>query len=59
MYNGTIKDKLSDENKRVAEKLGLVNSSNNKRHKTTKISDFHLEIVRQNIDKILNGEIKY
>ena len=57
MYNGTIKDKLSDENKRVAEKLGLVNSSNNKRHKTTKISDFHLEIVRQNIDKILNGEI--
>ena len=61
IYKGTIEGNLSNEEKRIAEELGLVKIIPIDRkepiYKGGKISDFHIDIVRKNIDKILSGEL--
>ena len=61
IYKGTIEGNLSNEEKRIAEELGLVKIIPIDRkepiYKGGKISDFHIDSVRKNIDKILSGEL--
>lgn len=61
IYNGSYKGTLSEEQRRTAEELGIVKKQKNDRQKPLKkgwkISQFHVDIVRDNIDKMLSGEI--
>lgn len=63
IYNGTTNNnRLSDEQKRIAEELGIVKKPQKDRQKPLvkggKISSFHVDIVKENLDGILNGDIK-
>jgi len=61
IYNGSHKGELSEEERKMAEELGIVKIVPCNRQKPLfkgrKISQFHVDIVRANIDKILTGEL--
>lgn len=61
IYKDTNKSRLSDEEKRIAEDLGIVKKISEDRQKPVfkggKISSFHINIIKENIDKILSGEL--
>lgn len=60
-YNGSHEGNLSDEERKLAEELGIVKKVPTNRQKPIfkggKISQFHIDIVKANITKILEGEL--
>ena len=61
IYKDTNKSRLSDEEKRMAEDLGIVKKIPEDRQKPVfkggKVSNFHINIIKENIDEILNGQL--
>lgn len=61
IYNGSHEGNLLDEERKSAEELGIVKKVSTNRQKPIfkggKISQFHIDIVKANITKILEGEL--
>ena len=60
IYNGNVSSELSEEERILAEELGLVKKqtkTSNPIIKGGKVSEFHVKILEENMDKILTGEL--
>lgn len=61
VYKGTIKSQVSDEEKMMAEELGIVEKIPTGRQKALfkgrKISQFHIDFINEHLSEILSGKL--